>query len=91
MTERTGPSTFHVGQQVTCIDAKPRETATPELSEGAVYTIAKVIGPTDAACGGGVQLQELWADAPYSGYHADRFRPAVKTDITIFERLLVDA
>ena len=92
MTERTGQSIFYVGQEVTCVDAGPREVHfTEELSEGSTYIIAEVIGATPDAPMGGVQLNGLWIGPPYSGFHADRFRPVASTNIDVFERLLVIA
>jgi hypothetical protein len=77
---------FYTGQRVVCVDAKPREAPVPELCEGEIYTVQKLVEPD------GLQLKELMVDPPWGGYFRNRFKPTDPTpDISVFERLLVDA
>ena len=83
---------FHVGQHVVCVDAG----GAPSLKNGAVYTVACVIGPGLAIWesrgfrgkGYGILLIEA---APRDGYHAfapQRFRPLSSTRLDVFRALL---
>jgi hypothetical protein len=90
-------TTFHVFQQVVCVDSSAREDGpTPtELTEGAVYHIAKIIDGGNL--GIGFHLTEVPIASPFDGYYSDRFRPVVKpkkrktTDISVLKKLLVGA
>lgn len=81
-------TTFHVGQEVVCVDAKqPADTTLKsELTEGRVYTI-RWVGPHKHYLDGeyiGVRLVgidrgvcEIWGDVD-TPFRATRFRPLVK-------------
>lgn len=93
---------FRVGQEVVCVDASIHEEWTTPgpgdvihpgldgLEQGATYTIRGLYLQDDCLC---VQLEEivrdydLWLDCEV-GFSAARFRPIVKTDISIFQAML---
>jgi hypothetical protein len=75
---------FEVGQQVVCVDNKPRDWRPfgDPLHVGGVYTVAGI-----TLGGEGVLLHEAVAGSP-TGYWANRFRPVRKTSIEVFEQML---
>jgi hypothetical protein len=93
--KRTAP-TFHVGQQVVCIDAKPdRLIGAKPLTRGKVYTIRAIEqGPGWRHPGWGIHLEGIWIFYPDEGvewaFHPRRFRPVVQrpTNIEIFKQML---
>lgn len=94
--------TFRAGQEVVCVDAAiheewttpgPGEVIFPGLDgleQGAVYTIRELYFQGETLC---VRLEEIireydfWGDCEV-GFNAARFRPVVKTDISIFTAML---
>jgi hypothetical protein len=96
MTRRRTEPTFHVGQQVVCIDAAPnRFTDAKPLTRGKIYTIRAIEqGPGWRAPGWGVHLEGIWIFYPEDGvewaFNPRRFRPVVhrRTSIAIFKKLL---
>jgi hypothetical protein len=81
---------FHVGQQVVCVDDKPRpgysDIAMPV--RGLVYTIKWIgyfyVEHRKTVC---VELCEIIRPRPVP-FIASRFRPVRTTSIEVFERLL---
>lgn len=86
---------FHIGQVVVCIrqfkgDGPDRDISYPQ--KGCAYTVRDIIVLGDAA---GIRLEEI-INAPrqnLEGYFEPafvtrNFRPAVKTDISIFTEML---
>lgn len=80
---------FHVGQKVVCVDDAPRKwDLTPsQLSKGSVYTLTSIV--SHHVFGVGVTLAEVIPAPPNDGWHIERFRPVVTTDISIFQAMLV--
>lgn len=92
---------FYVGQEVCCVDDKAhdkfmvRPTLNKEmngLTKGIVYTI-RGFHPKPRAFGAvGIYLNEIDRGSNRDGleapFHSYRFRPVVKTDISIFEAML---
>lgn len=71
--------TFHVGQQVVCVDA----AWTSLVEKGSVYTVEGI----KSDC---LVLIGVAVGRPYSlrGMFKTRFRPVAKTDISIFTAML---
>ncbi|PWL18800.1 hypothetical protein DKP76_06970 [Falsochrobactrum shanghaiense] len=88
--------TFHVGQQVVCIDGAAGFEQTVEVEEGAIYTVSW-IGPFDHYIHGnyiGVRLVGIdRGECPQFGYKnppfaARRFRPLVRDKLSSLRGLL---
>lgn len=71
---------FHVGQEVRCVDdSLPRNQwhrAHP-LIKGRVYSVISLEGPSCIDIDGSGRAWQNW-----------RFRPLIKTDISVFTRML---
>lgn len=77
---------WHVGMKVVCIN--PGEW-TDSLTNGDIYTISRVT-PDDMNMIVWLGLIELPPTATdRMGWSSSRFRPLIKTDISIFEAMLV--
>lgn len=86
---------FHVGQNVICVDADDTNShGAPELTKGATYIVrwcgdhfdeisVRLVGV------GRPHLLARWSDFPF---RASRFRPLIerKTDISIFNKIARD-
>lgn len=87
---------FRVGQEVVCVDDAPRKSPVPSVNwtyygpwvkRGAVYTIRQIL---EDGC---LYLNEVTRISFHGNpieppIAADRFRPIVKTDISIFTAML---
>lgn len=95
---------FHVGMKVVCVDAEGHGKYVPPgyvgsghmdgLERGKTYTVREVLGEFHGFQGCCIFLEEI--TRPSCGvfqeeppYCAARFRPVVKTDISIFQAMLV--
>jgi hypothetical protein len=74
------------GDEVVCIDAKPRNNGPTGLIEGQHYPLSAIWDCGE--CGFGCLVGELPLPTYCLGWHLDRFVPVRKTDISIFEAML---
>lgn len=90
---------FHVGMMVVCVSSKwtrPPSRGEVYPTEGQVYTIRDMEpSRSNTACGVHLQFDELRnPELDYNtcrgecSFNGDKFRPVVKTDISVFEAML---
>jgi hypothetical protein len=89
---------FYPGQQVVCVNARIIPGANNwyihMLEEKKVYTIREVVEHAKyTPIGYGVRLESIWlpkCDVTQSEetWHPERFRPCVKTNISVFTEML---
>lgn len=79
---------FRVGQEVVCVDDSPHPEGfgSSALKRGNTYTVTYTYTNSD---GPGVHVAEAKHHPHFAGYRATRFRPIVKTDISIFQSMLI--
>lgn len=68
---------FKPGDEVVCVDAKPRLYAAPNIKEGSVYTVVRVTR------GRVVELAEARHHPDTLGFWADRFRKVQKRNSSL--------
>lgn len=86
--------TFHIGQQVVCVDANRSDVGVEvPLVKNAIYTVSGF--STNYWGQTGLLLAEVGLPSKLCGHHPayrpERFRPVTKTDISIFTAMLVNA
>lgn len=89
---------FRVGQEVVCVDDNNNgqydapgykfDGQLDGLTRGQVYTVREIVACPLSITGVGVRLNEIVRPREDTPYCDARFRPIVKTDISIFEAML---
>jgi hypothetical protein len=76
---------FRVGQEVVCVD--DHSCIDLGLKRGNIYTIAEI----GISCASDAPIVKLVETSPIQQFWQSRFRPIVKTDISIFTSMLLPA